>query len=136
MRILAAVVLTLVLAAPSQTSNLNRPDTSFPNINSVSGFMEICSSVDKPSAEWKGTDALNFGYCMGWITGFVYGIPQAETYHKIPVESGVICFPEGINYVQMIHVVKKGIADHPEGEHLGTPAIALFALRTAFPCGK
>jgi hypothetical protein len=135
MRILAAVVLLLTLAIPSETLSVKEAQHT-PDVETVSGFLEICAADDKSADLTPTTDTMHRGMCVGWIIGFVDGVLTTEAAHSIPPRAALICLPEGNSYGQMIHVIKKYIADHPELEHVGTEALALLALKTAFPCKK
>jgi hypothetical protein len=134
-RILAAVVLFLVLAIPSEPLNFGGPQLN-PDMKTVSGFLEMCAAQDKSPEDWTRTEILNDGYCIGWINGFVNGVLESEAIHYVPTRLWLVCPPPGNSFGQMIHIVKKYVADHPELEHFGTETLALRALSAAFPCKK
>jgi hypothetical protein len=46
----------------------------------------------------------------------------------------VLCIPPGVQIRQAGDVVKKHLADHPEGRHYTAASEVLRALLTAFPC--
>src|SRR6266478_6443637 len=105
-----------------------------PNIDTIRGFLEMCSAVDKKPTEKSAIELFKSGYCVGWIAGLTNGMHVAEAMHRMGENNVLFCAPVGNSYGQMIHIIKKFIADHPEKEHLSTGIIAGAALADAFPC--
>lgn len=94
----------------------------------------MCSAVDKKPTDQSEIELFQSGYCVGWIAGLTNGMHVAEAMHRISENNVIFCAPVGNSYGQMIHIIKKFIADHPEKEHLSTGIIAGAALADAFPC--
>ena len=69
--------------------------------------------------------------CTAYVAGFVDGM---QIRHVLDEDGHTFCPPKGGGYGQMVLVVRKFMADHPEylNEHIGT--IVGGALSRAFPC--
>ena len=64
-----------------------------------------------------------------WASGYVTGVADAF--------SGIVyCPPEGTSGPQVIAIVKKFIAAHPEKWQLPAPVLIVTALSEVFPCKK
>jgi hypothetical protein len=127
-------VALVFLALPSptkveQSGNWTNP----PDISTVSGFRELCASVDKPFKQQTQQDMWAEPYCLGWMNGLAKGILLGEISHGKITE---VCFPKGNSFGQMLRIVNKYIDQHPEWEHRGTEVLAMLALKDAFPCQK
>lgn len=133
LRILIPLLVLMFFVAP--TGNGSKPATDVPNINTSRGFLQMCASVDKKATDQSPFEMFQSGYCVGWMDGLANGIVVAEIRHNI-TENEIYCPPVGNSFGQMIHIVKKFIADHPEKEHLSTSLIAGLALNEAFPCSE
>jgi hypothetical protein len=126
--------LVLTLFATTAGSGSQRASSDLPDIDTSRGFLEMCTAVDKNlEGKWAQEDIYQAGYCLGWIAGLTNGIHVAEAVHRLG-DKKIFCPPAGNTYGQMIHIIKKFIADHPEKEHLPTGIIAGSALAEAFPC--
>jgi hypothetical protein len=135
MRFIALPLLFLALFALSAGSRNQLVSSDLPNIDTTRGFLEICATADKNlEGHWSQEDIYKAGLCLGWITGFTNGIHVGEDMHRVNEKNFIFCPPVGNSYAQMVHIIKKFIADHPEIEHKATGAIAGAALGQAFPC--
>jgi len=134
-------VLLLILVSCSnaigQTSNQNLGDSG-------NRFLEICSIIDKPMAEWKVLDFESASGCTGYMMGFHDGIKAATAtiQHFNPninlkgsLEDLEICVPDEVDHNQLIRLALKYIREHPEDAHLPTPVLITMAELKAFPCG-
>jgi len=130
------LILILALFATPVGSGSQRKSSDLPDIDTTRGFLEICAGSDKKpeSDSYSQEDIFQTGYCVGWIAGLTNGIHVAEAMHRVDEKNVIFCPPVGNSYAQMIHIVKKFIADHPEKEHVSTGVIAGRALADAFPC--
>jgi hypothetical protein len=133
LRFFVIAITVLLIAAPTQTRGIG--DT-LPDISTVSGFLDLCSSLDKQSGERSNRELYGTTYCTAWMDGLIHGIIVGEVWHDIPQKNFLVCLPEGNSYGQMIRILKKCIADHPEKEHELTEVLAVTALTAAFPCLK
>jgi len=76
-------------------------------------------------------------YLLGYGEGFVAGIADALTgipkYNRI----GSFCIPQkGVEYGQVVDVVKKYLEDTPERRHFYAFVLVKEALQKSFPCKK
>ncbi|SRR6266404_1578001 len=106
----------------------------FPDISTTAGFLEMCSTLEKQVTQQSEIEIMKRGYCLGWMNGLTAGIHTSEAIHHD--ENEIFCSPEGNSFGQMVRVIKKYIADHPEHEHLLTELLAAKALQQAFPCTR
>jgi Ssp1 endopeptidase immunity protein Rap1a len=133
---LAALPLILILALfVTPAGNGSKPVSSdLPDIDTTRGFLEMCAAVDKNPTDQSQVELFRSSYCLGWMAGLSNGIHVAEAMHRMTEPNVIFCPPTGNSYGQMVHIVKKFIAVHPEMEHLSTGTIAGTALAEAFPC--
>lgn len=133
---LAALPLILILAlfATPAGSGSKPVSSDLPDIDTTSGFLEMCAAVDKKATDQSQVELFHSGYCLGWIAGLTNGIHLAEATHRMTEPNVIFCPPTGNSYGQMIHIIKKFIAAHPEMEHQSTGTLAGAALAEAFPC--
>jgi hypothetical protein len=110
------------------------PQSSPLNISeSGNSFMQMCKHID---------DYANGGYtddnliCVSWTTGFVDGVWVSEAFRKTPATEQMFCLDEKITTLQMVHVIKKYVADNPAKEHMPTRYLASDAFIMAFPCKR
>jgi len=106
--------------------------TSSRKIDTVSDFLDVCKTIDDDTQSVAET--FKSGYCSGWATGVVEGVSLSEAQHQIPRGAQLVCAPKGNSPNQMVQIVRKYLADHPEKEHIPMTMIATQALAGAFPC--
>ena len=70
------------------------------------------------------TDGSNF-YLQGFCAGILAGLSYTDSHG---------CVPNAVTTGQVVRVVVKYIDSHPERMHEDFGALALEALRSAFPC--
>src|SRR5579871_2270799 len=100
MRILTILALLfLAFPCPTKTEPLGQSKTSVPDINTVSGFREMCGFLDIPDGQKTEKDVFGQTYCTGWINGFVNGFLLGEISDSQPLK---ICLPEGNSFGQML----------------------------------
>ena len=71
---------------------------------------------------------LEYGMCMGYISGLVDGFLVADR--------NIICIPSGVTRGQLRDVVVTGIQGLPKESGQEAYVVALLALAKAFPCRK
>jgi hypothetical protein len=136
MRTLLILGILLICAStlkPEQEGTPKNTPPDVPDISTISGFNELCGNLDDPNKQQKVMFNFAAPYCIGWVNGFVHGVLIGEVFDNHPLQ---VCLPQGNSFGQMVRVIKKFIADHPEEEHRGTEVLALWALEQAFPCKK
>jgi hypothetical protein len=127
--------LLVLMLFVTTTDGGNTPVSSdLPDIDTSRGFLEMCATVDKNATDQSQSELFRTGYCLGWIAGLTKGMHVAEAIHRVGGKNAIFCPPEGNSYAQMIQIIEKFIADHPEKEHLPKGIIASAALAEAFPC--
>lgn len=83
--------------------------------------------------ECSATDGYNLGFCLG----FVVGIADAMQGTSAGLSSGRVCIPSQVTGEQALDVVvKRYLAQHPEGRHYTAASITTDALAAAFPCKR
>lgn len=87
-------------------------------------LLERCESVLKIASP----DLMNFGWCLGFLEGLDdMGAASGARFY---------CLPDNASFGQQARVVVKYLNDHPEKLHEIDVALAIAALREAFPCEK
>jgi hypothetical protein len=70
-------------------------------------------------------------FCLGYAEGLTHGIMAADLRRV----SQTFCMPSpDVTNSQVVRIIRKYIADHPEEAHEVTSVLAVEALRKAFPC--
>jgi hypothetical protein len=90
-------------------------------------FLDQCEST---SGTVTDQTAVTSVACHAWLSGFADGIQTTE----ILAGKNVVCVPQDLNNEQAMRVVIKYMKDHPDQLHLPALALALRALKEAFPC--
>jgi hypothetical protein len=126
--LLATVIL---LASVSTIKGDDKPDLE---ISTTAGFQNICRSLDETYSELNQDEKYHNVFCLAWMQGLFGGINVSEVIHKIPQNDRIACLPTGVDYHQLVHIVRKYITDHPELEHNPTEGLAVLALQDAFHC--
>jgi hypothetical protein len=123
--ILAAVLVTLAPTSGSVQGDANAGMIAFGN-----QFYNRCVAAESPR---NGVDDTTLFFCLGYMEGLTHGVMAAE----IPQTSKTFCLPSPeVTNQQLVRIVRKYIADHPEKTHEVTAILAVEALRKAFPCGN
>jgi hypothetical protein len=132
MKTVICVLGTIFLAMPAGS----RPQEQGTRISTVAGFLEICGAADRGSKPMTSAEKFDAGECVGWVGGFAAGLLEAEAAYGVISKKPltIVCWPTTITNIQLVHIIKKYIADHPEQENLGTNPEAFLAIRSAFPC--
>ena len=91
-----------------------------PSVNIAKGndLLAACASPE----------ALQYGMCMGYISGLVDGFTVAD--------KSVICIPSGVTRGQLRDVVLNGMQSRRQELNEEGYAAALLAIAKAFPCQK
>ena len=100
-------------------------------------LLESCRQYDKFESVPAPADALNVGFCLGYVAGVTGALhaPQAMGNDK---DLGIhVCFPQdGITNNQAALIVIKWLKDNPGKLHLPAVALVMWALTEDFPCKK
>jgi hypothetical protein len=122
-------------ATTGQKTASEQPDIS----RSSRDFLEVCASVDsKGGADSEGNkDTARIqrdATCLGWVEGFADGFLVYGELLNVPRRDRMACVPRGVTALQIVHVIKKYLADNPEKARRPTRYVASIALAGAFPC--
>jgi Rap1a immunity proteins len=109
---LSAFVLTVALV-------LSGARTFAEDTSSGNYVMPGCRSL----AADKNTDQFLLGLCSGLIAGVLYN-------------SGDVCMPDGVTHAQERRVVVQYIDSRPARMHEDFRALALEAMKAAWPCKR
>lgn len=90
-----------------------------PDIISANGVLPGCINAlsDQPNSN------------LAWETGYCQGIVSTLSYME-----DQLCFPKGVTTGQQIRVIVRYINDRPERMHENFKALALEAMKAAWPC--
>ena len=91
------------------------------DLGSANHIMVGCRSAVAGGPSKNSAEALLRGYCMG-ITDTLFAL------------SGIVCPPKGSTTGQTVRIVVKYIDERPARMHENFTALALEALRAAWPC--
>jgi Rap1a immunity proteins len=136
--LVAALLGILVVCTAANTGPNSAPEQ--PDISrSGRDFLEVCASVDsKGGVDSEGNkDAARIqrdATCLGWVEGFADGFLVYGELLNVPRRDRMACVPRGVTALQIVHVIKKYLADNPEKARRPTRYIASIALAGAFPC--
>jgi len=90
--------------------------------------IEISDGNGKNVSASRSIDAI---HCSIYIQGFLDGIAVAQV---APGATKILCFPEGVNGLQMVRVVVKWLQDHPARLHEPAYSCVFAAVHDAFAC--
>ncbi len=135
MRLLSVFTLIAVsfVCSPGRVgskSAAEQPDIS----KSGSDFLDICSAIDGEQNGDVFARVHNNATCLAWVEGFRDGFTVHDELLGAPEKDRMVCVPRGVTTVQIIHMMKKYVADNPDKAHRATRFIASVALARAFPC--
>ena len=68
-------------------------------------------------------------FCLGFAEGLTMGVMATD----IQRASKTFCEPDNVTNLQVVRIITKYIADHPDKAHEPTAVLAVEALRKAFP---
>lgn len=95
-------------------------------------FLDGCSSLDKPTKQLNSYETHTIVQCQSYVDGIFETMSLAENAHLKP--SG-FCAPEQpVQRNELVQIVRKYIADHPETSNERTVILAWLAFSQAFPC--
>ena len=87
---------------------------------SVADLRSYCTSA----VEWKST------YCAGYIAGALDTYEIANRVIKVPL----FCPDHALDYPEMMAIVRKWFADHPDEANMNAGSVVLEAMSYKFPC--
>ena len=127
-----ALIGTFFVCSPASTSPKSTPEQ--PDISrSGRDFLEVCSSIDREGNK-DAPRIQRDATCLGWVEGFADGFLVYGELLNVPRRDRMACVPRGVTALQIVHVIKKYLADNPEKARRPTRYIASIALAGAFPC--
>ena len=130
--LIAALVGIFFIDLPARTAQKSAPEQ--PDIShSGRDFLEVCSGVDRGGNQDGETIQRN-ATCLGWVQGFTDGFLVHEELLSVPRRDRMACMPRGVTTLQVVHVIRKYLAENPTKAHRPTRYIASIALASAFPC--
>jgi hypothetical protein len=95
------------------------------------------NSPQEPAAKtYSGNELLrdctgdSYSYCLGYISGLVDGSSVEAAFRKC---KPLFAIPSGAELGQLVDVVTKYLKEHPEVRDQRADALALAALKAAFP---
>jgi hypothetical protein len=89
--------------------------------HSANSMMPACRAFLLPNPPATVLESFDSGRCAGVVEGLLYAASD-------------ICLPPNVVSAQSIRVVVKYIDDRPQRQHENFKALALEALRAAWPC--
>jgi hypothetical protein len=78
------------------------------------------------------TQEQSSALCIGYVIGVADTMSDAGWNADAPTVKA--CIPQGVVVGQLVGVVRKYLADHPEQLHAQAMHLVVFALVKAFPC--
>jgi hypothetical protein len=137
MKLLTALMLLIGLILPAgevkpQSSDMLQNPNNLRN--SGTEFLLLCSTVDDILVP-NEVALKNNAFCFGWASGVFDAISVETSLRQASKPTGLPpCQQQEITNIQVVHIIKKYITDHPETENLPTAFLATQAVKTAFPC--
>ena|ERR1700730_4592909 len=124
--VLAFSLLSLLSVESSPADKAGKDDL----VGFGNSFYDNCASVETFTAtEGRNLD-LQGMFCLGFAEGLTMGVMAAD----IQRASKTFCEPDNVTNLQVVRIIRKYIADHPDKAHEPTAVLAVEALRKAFPC--
>ena len=80
----------------------------------------------------RASNYFNRGYCGGYVVGIVDTIESLQARGVLPADA--LCIPDDVTKGQLVDVVGKYLADHPERRNAEAGGLVPEALGKAFPC--
>jgi hypothetical protein len=131
MRIVLALLLFL-FALPTASTQTDDPRDQLRMDDSGNNFLSVCSVLDKPGDQWHGMDSMFVGECVAYVNG-IY--ETMSLYDGLKIVPHAFCPPYNrLQGAQLVRIVLKYLSEHPKDAHGITVALAVVALREAFPC--
>lgn len=155
MRILALMVAALMLA--STVGSATPPHTSpFREPRTVSDVLDACgealNELDSPPTQNNAVNVLRFGWCLGWVQGFVERIAEVHAQARFEemiakkegrpaVSPGLadkaymsICLPPTTRTQDLIRAIVTGLRGVPRELNEPKNGPVKEVLKTAYPC--
>jgi hypothetical protein len=97
---------------------------------SGSFLLSKCNQATKIMNGDQDADITDAAYCFGYVNA-AFGSLQ---FIKKASKAAPYCLPEGVTGDQLIRIVQKYLADHPENLHYVAYGEVYLAITKAFPC--
>jgi hypothetical protein len=123
MKLLVASLLLLCL--DSQTGHAQTVGNGHHVYMRGSELLNECSNVYGNSGHQNATKAT---HCLGFMAGFIDGATYGSSLDA--------CIPQEADLGQLVRVIVKYLANHPEDLHLSAASLIDKATLEAFPCKK
>jgi hypothetical protein len=130
--LIAALIGIFFIDLPARTAQKSAPEQADIS-RSGRDFLEVCSSADRGGNQDGETIQRN-ATCLGWVQGFTDGFLVHEELLSVPRRDRMACVPRGVTTLQVVHVIRKYLAENPAKAHRPTRYVASIALAGAFPC--
>jgi hypothetical protein len=97
-------------------------------------FLDGCSSIDKPAKQLSSYETHSNVQCLSYVDGIFESLSLADSAHIGPHG---FCAPEQpVQRKELVQIVSKYVADHPETSNERTVILVWLAFSQAFPCNK
>jgi hypothetical protein len=97
-------------------------------------FLDGCSSLDKPVQQLNSYETHSNVQCLSYVDGIFETMSLVDNLH---LEPRGFCAPgQPVQRKEMVQIVRKYIAEHPETSNERTVVLVWVALSQAFPCNK
>lgn len=125
-----SLLLVVFFSIPVASAILSRDNDEDSGIVGFGGqFYDACAAVETlPNATTIQREKAIF--CFGFVEGLTAGVTAAE----LGRTAKTFCSPVEVTNTQLVRVIRKYIADHPEKAHQPTAILAVESLHQAFPC--
>jgi hypothetical protein len=130
--VIVALIGILFVCLPARTAQKDAKEQADIS-RSGREFLEVCSSVDRVGNQDGETIQRN-ATCLGWVQGFTDGFLVHEELLSVPRRDRMACVPRGVTTVQVVHLIRKYLAENPTKAHRPTRYVVSIALAGAFPC--
>lgn len=95
-----------------------------------------CMKAEAFLSKPEGVANIDVVRCLSHVDGFKDGVAISEVFYNEDRKENLsgVCFPNGINTIQLVSVVNKWFKDNPESQHKPASLEMWFAFIYHFPC--
>jgi hypothetical protein len=97
-------------------------------------LLEACRQAVKLDAGDKRVDALDVGYCFGYVQGVLDSLGTRDRLEDVLKWPRTICPPYPVPTDQFVKAIVKFLEDNPDSLRASQWSNALLAMQRAFPC--